>query len=248
MMVNTLPWYYLPSPLKPGETVSLAGDEWHHCHHVLRMKPGDELIICNGSGLCFHGIIRSTAAKEGRIELLEDVSASFQHQKPYSVTIGFAPTKNLDRTEFAVEKITELGVEEIFFLQCDHSERTHMRLDRMEKIVIAAAKQSRKSMFPRIHALTTLIDVIEKKTADGLSEFICCHLEDTSRSIAQNYLPAQDVCILVGPEGGFSEKEITYMQDKVKFVHLGPYRLRVETAVITACANIHLLNEMKMRS
>ncbi len=66
--------------------------------------------------------------------------------------------------------------------------------------------------------------------------------------MAQNYLAAQDVCILVGPEGGFSEKEITHMRDKVKFVHLGPYRLRVETAVIAACANIHLLNEMNMRS
>jgi 16S rRNA (uracil1498-N3)-methyltransferase len=248
MMVNTLPWYYLPSPLSSGTTITLAGDEWHHCHHVLRMKSGNELIICNGSGFCFHGIIRSTAAKEGQIELLEDASASFQSDRTYKVSIGFAPTKNLDRTEFAVEKITELGVEEIFFLQCDHSERTHLRLDRMEKIIIAAAKQSRKLLFPRLSPQVTLKQVIARKSSERLTEYICCHLANPSRSIAQNYLPMSDVCILVGPEGGFSEKEITEMRDQVKFVHLGPHRLRVETAVITACANIHLLNEMNMRS
>lgn len=248
MGVNSLHWYYTPSLGNKGAQVALEGDEWHHCHHVMRMHPGDLVMLCDGKGKCMKGMIRSGSKKDGQIVLTDDLSTHFQHPRLYKLSIAMAPTKNIDRTEFAVEKLVELGVDEICFLQCQQGERTHLRLDRMEKILIAAAKQSRKTHFPVLVDMMQPVWYVEhKKKEQPELQFLCCHLDSGSKSISENYLPGQDVVVLIGPEGDFSQEEIGMMnQQNVKFVHLGPYRLRAETAAITACANIHLINEMKI--
>lgn len=247
MGVNSLPWYYQPELTEAGTTVSLAGDEWHHCHNVLRLDEGDMLLLFNGTGLCMEGEIRLATKNEGRISLTRDLTSAFLHPRPSKLTIAFAPTKNIDRTEFAIEKLVELGVDEICFLDCDHSERTYLRLDRFEKIVLSAAKQSRKAFLPALRELNspTLLITQFKKDQPETSIF-CCHLDETSSPLSENYLPGRDVLILVGPEGGFSREETEQMALRGgKMVTLGSYRLRVETAAIKACSDIHLLYDLK---
>jgi 16S rRNA (uracil1498-N3)-methyltransferase len=250
MGVNSLPWYHLAGLAEAGTTVSLAGDEWHHCYNVLRMGEGDGIILFDGAGLCREGFIKVATKNEGLIELTADLSESFTVAGPNRLIVAFAPTKNIDRTEFAVEKLVELGVDEICFLECDHSERNHLRLDRMEKIVLSAAKQSRKVYLPALRDLispTMLITHFKREHPD--IQVYCCHLDETSSALSENYLPGQDVLILVGPEGGFSVEECEQMVLRGgKLVTLGPYRLRVETAAVAACASIHILNELKKTS
>jgi 16S rRNA (uracil1498-N3)-methyltransferase len=246
MSVNSLPWYYAPSITKAGDSVILAGEEWHHCFQVLRMTPGESVILFDGKGVCMEGIIRSATKNEGAFDLIQDRSMDFRVDQPYKLTIAFAPTKNIDRTEFAVEKLVELGVDEICFLDCDHSERSRIRLDRMEKILLSAAKQSRKILLPAITDLISpnvLVTQFRRDQPD--TRIYCCHLDNTSTPLTENYTRGHDVLMLIGPEGGFTNEETQQMMQRgATMVTLGPYRLRVETAVIAACAAIHVLNEL----
>jgi 16S rRNA (uracil1498-N3)-methyltransferase len=245
MGVNSLPWYYISSLGNEGETVAFDGEEWHHCFHVMRMREGDHLILCNGKGLCMEGYLLYSSSKEGKVQLLRNVTEEFKNPRQYHVTIGMAPTKNMDRTEFAVEKLVELGIDEIFFLDCDHNERSHLRIDRIEKIIIAAAKQSRKIIFPVLHELTKPQKLIERKKQESEQIHILgCHLSDESKPLSENYFAGKNVLLMIGPEGGFSKNELELMsRHHVKFTHLGPFRLRVETAAVVACAGIHLINQ-----
>ena len=238
-------WYYLPSLGPEGQTVILEREEWHHCLHVMRMRPGDHLILCDGKGNCMEGMIRTAESKEGKIELLRDLSEQFKNPRSYRVGIGMAPTKNIDRTEFAVEKLVEIGVDQIYFLDCDHNERTRLRMDRLQKIAIAAAKQSRKTNFTQMFDMTAPAKCIEtfKQEYPG-NQMMVCHLDEESKSISENYSRNSDVLLLIGPEGGFSKNELEEMaRQNLRSVHLGPFRLRVETAAIVACAGIHLINQ-----
>ena len=250
MGVNSLQWYHVPSLGRPGESVILTGDEWHHCFHVLRFITGDNLILTDGRGQCMEGLIKSTSQREGLIELTHDRQDEFRKPYHFKLSIGMAPTKNIDRTEFAIEKLVELGVDEICFLECKHAERTRIRMDRFEKIMISAAKQSRKISFPALKDLTPPIRYIEQVQADQPAvNIVCCHLDSSSRSLDENYIPGSNVVMLIGPEGGFSDDELKHFTGSgVRLVNLGPYRLRVETAAITACANIHLLHQMNNRT
>ena len=247
MGVNSLQWYYTPVSGPTSQVLPLDGDEWHHCYHVLRKRTGDNILLCNGQGSCFEGIIRSTGPKEGQIELIKDWSSHFQNPRNYKTSIGFALTKNIDRTEFVIEKLVEIGVDEISFLECQHGERSHLRIDRMQKIMISAAKQSRKSVFPTLSGVISPVKYVEQKQKeDPRVQVFACHLDVDCKSLSENYLPQKDVVLLIGPEGGFSSEEITSMkQQNVGLIHLGPFRLRVETAAIVACANVHFINQMK---
>jgi 16S rRNA (uracil1498-N3)-methyltransferase len=250
MPVNSLHWYYLPSLGKVGESVSLAGDEWHHAYHVLRLTTGNSLILTDGLGQCMEGIIRSASKHEGLIDLTFDREAEFANRRSYKLCMGIAPTKSIDRTEYAVEKLVELGVDEICFLRCQHAEREKIRIDRFEKIILSASKQSKKINFPVINNLLTPLEYIARKKSEcpGI-RVLCCHLDSMSKAVYENYSAGQDVVMLIGPEGGFSQSELDQMSNAyVQMTHLGPFRLRVETAAVAACASIHLINEMKYKS
>jgi 16S rRNA (uracil1498-N3)-methyltransferase len=246
MGVNSLPWYYLARLGQVGDEVKLSGDEWHHCYHVVRLKPGDSLILTDGQGKCMEGKIVSHSQKEGILELIADREIEFRNPRSYKVSIGLAPTKNIDRTEFAIEKLVELGIDEIAFLDCKHAERRQVRLERFEKIILAAAKQSKKITFP---VLVNLISpghyIFEKKQQQPDTTLLCGHLDDFAKNLKENYSAGDNVVMLIGPEGGFARDEIDEMiHQNVKLVKLGPFRLRVETAAISACAGIHLINEL----
>ncbi len=224
--------------------VDLEGEEWHHCRNVLRMSPGESIIVFDGKGACFEGVIKEEARSAGQIELVEDLTDIFYLPRQQRISIAFAPTKNIDRTEFAIEKLVELGVDDIYFLDCENSERSRIRMDRMEKIAISAAKQSRKVMLPTIHEMIApglLVTQIHHQNPQ--TQLFCCHLGDDSVSLTDNYSPDANVLLVIGPEGGFTVEETEQLANRgAKLVTLSPYRLRVETAAITACAAVHLLN------
>ncbi len=245
MSVNSFPWYYTPQLNGLNELISLQGDEWHHCHNVLRMGLGETIIAFDGKGRCFEGIIQVEQRSEGKVELIRDLTDIFHFPRQQHLSIAFAPTKNIDRTEFAVEKLVELGVDEISFLECVNSERSRIRMDRIEKIVISAAKQSRKVRLPKLNDFISPSLLVTKiHNEQPATQLFCCHLEKSSVPLADNYTPSKNVSLVIGPEGGFSNEEIEQLRLRgAQMVTLSPYRLRVETAAITACAAVHLLND-----
>ena len=246
MGLDSLSWFYVPSDLNPSSTIPLEGEEWHHCHHVMRLATGDSLILFNGQGKCVSGRIDQVNRNHGIIDIDEDVSLNFEIPRPYRIHIGMALTKNFDRIEFAVEKLTELGVDGIYILDCEHSERAHMRMDRIQKCVISAAKQSRKIHLPAIHPLQSPLSLTKHfVSAHPSTSIFACHLDDGSKSLVDTYQKGQDVLLLIGPEGGFSNEETEQLKNVgATMVTLGSYRLRVETAAIRSCTTIHVLNEI----
>ena len=250
MSVTMLAWYYAPGLWAGDRSAVLTQDEWHHAHHVMRLQEGDKLILFDGIGHCFEAQIEKARKSEGEILLVQDLTANFAINNQLNLTAAFAPTKNADRVEYAVEKLTEMGARQIVFLDCEHGERTRVRMDRMHKITISAAKQSRKLKLPSLRDFITPSQFIQEAKASAPSsgtaqQFMCCHLDSTSSPIHKNYSPEGDVIVLVGPEGGFSTKEIDAMQHgDVSFVTLGSHRLRAETAIIVATAQLMLLHEM----
>jgi len=250
MSVNSLPWYYADHLEGPGYLTMLTGEEWHHCVHVMRMGIGDALILFDGKGSGYEAIIRKASKAEGSIELTADRSADFQNSSSFRINIAFAPTKSPDRTETAIEKVVELGVDTITFLDCQNGERSHIRMDRIRKIAIGAAKQSRKLFLPTLNSFVSPAALCqESKLRHPNSKILCCHLDADALPLHHTYQGEDDVLVLIGPEGGFTPEEIKDLKSNdVLITSLGPYRLRVETAVITACANLHLLHALKHNS
>jgi 16S rRNA (uracil1498-N3)-methyltransferase len=247
MGVNSLPWYYIQDlDDQPGITV-LAGEEWHHALHVLRMKIGESLIIFDGKGKAFEGILQKSTKTEGTVTLIADRSADFQPASACHINIAFAPTKSPERTETAIEKIVELGVDSITFLDCKNGERSHIRTDRIRKIAIGAAKQSRKLFLPVLNDFISPLQLVKNsKIQNPQSKIICCHPDEEALPLHDTYQGEDNVVVLIGPEGGFSLDEIAELKSmNIPMTSLGPHRLRVETAVIIACANIHLIYALK---
>jgi 16S rRNA (uracil1498-N3)-methyltransferase len=145
-----------------------------------------------------------------------------------------------------VEKLTEIGASKIAFLECEHGERTHIRMDRMHKIAVSAAKQSRKLWLPEIREMITPAALLEQvKDATAPSIVYGCHLDDSAMPFYKNYSPSAGVILMVGPEGGFSGYEVELMKSAgARLITLGPHRLRAETAAIVATAQAALLGEM----
>ncbi len=245
MDVRDLPWYHAALPDGAGSLVRLDGDEWHHARHVLRLGPGDRVILLDGLGACFTARMEVADRQSGQFTLLEDVTGTFAERRTSRLIIALAPTKQLDRTEFALEKITELGVDEIILLDCDHSERQHVRLDRLQKILIGAGKQSRKPVLPVLSGPLSPAEAVTRVRSNHSGvQVLCAHLADTAGSLFDTCRPGADVMVLIGPEGGFSEREVHELRTSAtEIVSLGPHRLRVETAAIAACVALHLRNE-----
>jgi 16S rRNA (uracil1498-N3)-methyltransferase len=247
MSVNALAWYYVPDLDPASGTAVIAHEEWHHAHHVMRLKPGDSLIAFDGNGRCYEAVLELAQKAAGQIILVRDVSKSFSINNPFAITAAFAPTKNIDRVEYAVEKLTEIGVSQIVFLECEHGERTHIRMDRMHKIIVSAAKQSRKIWLPTLHDLITPAEYLSEIQQSATPvKIYCCHLDESAEPVYKNYSPSASVILLVGPEGGFSNQEVEIMKSAgAKIITLGPHRLRAETAAIVAAAQVSMLGAMQ---
>ncbi|PCH76414.1 MAG: 16S rRNA (uracil(1498)-N(3))-methyltransferase [Flavobacteriaceae bacterium] len=215
--------------------------ESKHIVRVLRKTEGDILTITNGLGEVFICEVILASDKKCLVQINEVQ----KHEKEwnYSLHMVIAPTKLNDRLEWFLEKATEIGVDEITPIICDHSERKVIKHERMEKIIYSAAKQSLKYHFPKLNPAIKLSEFLKKNDAQG--HLLIAHCEEThKRSLKSTIEKGEDYTILIGPEGDFSTKEITLaLQHKYIPVSLGTSRLRTETAGIVAVHSIAFANE-----
>ncbi len=214
-------------------------EESKHIVKVLRKKENDILFVTNGLGFIFKTEIALASDTKCCVTIL---SFEKQEDPKFNLHLVVAPTKMNERFEWFLEKVTEIGVQEITPIMCDHSERKTIKLDRFQKIIESAMKQSLHYYIPKLNEPITFRNFIKKKI-DG-QKFIA-HCEETDKKALKNELkPNNDVTILIGPEGDFSAKEIQMALDnKYIAVSLGKTRLRTETAAVVACHSVVYTNE-----
>jgi len=214
--------------------------ESRHIVRVLRKKIGDQLLITNGKGILFTSEITIADDKN----CIANIISVVEKLKPwkYHLHIAIAPTKNIDRFEWFLEKATEIGVDEITPLLCERSERKNIKSERLEKIIESAMKQSLKFQLPKLNPLISFSEFINK---DFESALFIAHCEKTDRKTLKSSLqPEQDVIILIGPEGDFSESEIEKaIHHNYAPITLGESRLRTETAGVVATNMISYINQ-----
>lgn len=215
-----------------GNKITINDEEQQHIVKVLRMKNGEEIHVTDGKGNLASGklIIEGKKANITVAEIKTDLP-DFKTK----LHIAIAPTKNIDRIEFFVEKAVEMGASEITFLQTEKTERKNMNVDKIRKQAIAASKQSLRFHFPVINDLIKIQDFL--KNINPEHTFVA-HCHENLERIDLKEIPQTDqITFFIGPEGDFSEKEISYLaQNKVKAVSLGNQRLRTETAGIFVAA------------
>jgi 16S rRNA (uracil1498-N3)-methyltransferase len=215
-----------------GNKITINDEEQQHIVKVLRMKNGEEIHVTDGKGNLASGklIIEGKKANITVAEIKIDLP-DFKTK----LHIAIAPTKNIDRIEFFVEKAVEMGASEITFLQTEKTERKNINVDKIRKQAIAASKQSLRFHFPVINDLIKIQDFL--KNINPEHTFVA-HCHENLERIDLKEIPQTDqITFFIGPEGDFSEKEISYLaQNKVKAVSLGNQRLRTETAGIFVAA------------
>ncbi len=217
----------------------LSEEESHHAFRVLRLKKGQLITIINGKGTSATAEIIDSTKKQLHFNIINSI---FKEEVLPYVHIAIAPTKSMDRFEFFLEKATELGINEITPLLCKNSERTVVKQDRLEKIVMSAVKQSGNLYLPKVNALTSINHFILNNTSKNES-FIAHCKDDLNKHQLKNRLQHQKkICILIGPEGDFTKEEIILAKENnFKPVALGNTRLRTETAGIIACHTVKLI-------
>jgi 16S rRNA (uracil1498-N3)-methyltransferase len=203
------------------------------------MKAGDPILITDGKGIFYDAIVALPHQKHTTVEILNQTKAE-KSWKP-RIHIAFAPTKNIDRTEWFVEKATEIGIDVFTPLLTRHSERKEIKLARIEKILVSAMKQSQKAYLPVLNPMMPFGEFV-RRSFSGQRMIAHCH-EGDKKLLSQAYNRGEDALVLIGPEGDFSEQEVDLaLANKFLPISLGESRLRTETAALVACHSIHLLN------
>ena len=216
--------------------------ESHHCINVLRLHEGDEVYLVDGTGGFFEGVISFADPKACAIDIIKK---QYEYGKRnYNIHIAIAPTKNIDRFEWFLEKATEIGVDEITPLVCQRSERKILREDRLEKVIMSAMKQSVKAYRPVLNTLTQFEKFIDFNH-DGNNLIAHC-MDGVRVELIKMPVESRKFVLLIGPEGDFSGKELQLAESKGFVpVSLGISRLRTETAGIAACQIISDMVAMK---
>lgn len=227
-----------------GGICQLDKDESTHCIKVLRHRAGDEISVIDGCGTLYKCRITSDSHKGVEAVVLSITERWGSHN--YHLQMAVCPTKNNDRYEWFAEKACEIGLDEIFPVIGEHSERKILKTPRIEKILISAAKQSLKATVPTIHEPLSVKEFIQScdKSPDTLRLIAYCFEDEQipRRSIKEvlNEYSANRIIILIGPEGDFSKAEAdTALANGFIPVHLGESRLRTETAALTAAASVY---------
>lgn len=207
-------------------------EEQQHIVKVLRMKDGEEIHVTDGKGNLASGKLIIEGKKAGiEVAEIKTDTADFNPK----LHIAIAPTKNIDRIEFFVEKAVEMGISEVTILQTEKTERKNLNIDKIRKQAIAASKQSLRFHFPVINDLFKIQDFL--KNIDSETTFVA-HCNENLERINLNEIPKlENYTFLIGPEGDFSDKEILFLAEKgIKAVSLGNQRLRTETAGVFVAA------------
>ncbi len=223
-----------------AENAELPPEEAEHCLHVLRLQTGDEILLTDGKGVSYKAEITKATGKRCLFRVTETVP----HPKEWSghLHLALAPTKNMRRMEWLAEKATEIGFDELTFLECRHSERKTLNTGHIDRILVAAMKQSRKACKPLLNDPEDFRRFVARPFAGG--KFVAhCHdeVDPEGKPFLLDVLDGEeDALVLVGPEGDFSVEEVRLAQDcGFRPVSLGRSRLRTETAALVA---VHLMN------
>jgi len=230
--------FYIPDAALQA---ALPEEEARHCFQVLRLKAGDTIEVVDGQGTYYKAKLLPPQGKLFPIEILESFP-NFE-QRNFYIHLAIAPTKNIERIEWMLEKCVEIGIDELSFVLCERSERKILKMERLEKIAIQAMKQSRKAQKPRLNALQSFSQFVEK--APKGQNFIAHLAEDKRKPLAQAIHLQGKYCILIGPEGDFSPKEIqNALNQDFLAVSLGESRLRTESAGLVACHIVHVVHQL----
>ncbi len=242
-------FFYVPNASSVNE---LPEEEAQHAVRVLRMEMGDEMMLMDGEGIFYRAIV-TEATKKRCLYRIEETLPQERQWQPH-LYLAMAPTKNMDRTEWFAEKATEIGFDELTFLRCRWSERTVIKTERVEKILVSAMKQSHKAWKPILNEMvdfkTFLQEIKERENRNGkvMQKFIChCYEEeDLGEKVALKdaLKSGEDVLVMVGPEGDFSIDEVKMAEaNGFQSVSLGKSRLRTETAALVAVHLMNLINQ-----
>ena len=235
-------YFYVPNAIEHNE---LPTDEAIHAIRVLRLKIGDDIFLIDGKGNFYEAVVTLANSKH----CLYEITQTLVQNKTWKghIHLAIAPTKDISRIEWLVEKATEIGFDEISFLNCQFSERKNLRIDRIERIVISAMKQSRKAWKPIVNNMLSFEDFIQKEVTG--QKFIChCYNEIEKTDFFSNINNSglfEEITVLIGPEGDFSINEVHQaLQQQYKSTTLGNSRLRTETAGLAAVLMANLANRI----
>jgi len=230
--------FYSPDII--GSSYQLSTKEAIHCSCVLRLEYGDVIYLIDGTGNLYTAKIVDFAEKKCVVNII-DVKNNY-NRRNYYLHIAIAPAKNIERFEWFLEKATEIGIDEITPIVCDHSERRILKTERAKKIIVAAAKQSVKAFLPKINELTNFKTLVCQDFA-GKKLIAHCY-RDKKTFLHKIIQPNENTMILIGPEGDFSKREIQFaQQNNFIDISLGNSRLRTETAGVHACSTVCIVNE-----
>lgn len=228
-----------------GEYI-LSEEESKHCTRVLRLKKGGHIQLANGNGKIYNASILNDNEKKCIVQITGTLVEC--NKQNHHLHIAIAPTKNIERFEWFLEKATEIGIDEITPLLCEHSERTTIKTDRLNKVIIAAMKQSFKAWLPKLNEPVKFNHFIKLRFDEN--KYIA-HCHDIKYNQANNvnnffgncYKAGNSAVILIGPEGDFSESEVkNSINEGYREILLSESRLRTETAGIVACHTFNLIN------
>lgn len=235
-------YFYVPNATEHNE---LPTDEAIHAIRVLRLKIGDDIFLIDGKGNFYEAVVTLANSKH----CLYEITQTLVQNKTWKghIHLAIAPTKDISRIEWLVEKATEIGFDEISFLNCQFSERKNLRIDRIERIVISAMKQSRKAWKPIVNNMLSFEDFMQKEVTG--QKFIChCYNEIEKTDFFSNINNSglfEEITVLIGPEGDFSINEVHQaLQQQYKSTTLGNSRLRTETAGLAAVLMANLANRI----
>lgn len=231
--------FYCPD-INPNQIYTLGKEESQHCVKVLRLKENDTLYLTDGQGNLYKAEIVEAQPCSCSVRVIE--TQEEYGKRDYYLHVAIAPTKNIARIEWFLEKATEMGIDEITPIICDHSEREIVKNERLEKIIVSAMKQSLKAYLPKLNEAIPIKQVI--LNAKEEHKLICYCQDDDRKKIQDIYKPKESVLIIIGPEGDFSEKEVQEaLNNNFQKITLGKERLRTETAGLYAVQSIHFLNQ-----
>ena len=231
--------FYNPNINETTKTFAFDKEESKHIIKVLRKKDTDILYVTNGLGFLFKTEITLASDSKCTVQI---ISFEKKPSQKFRLHLAVAPTKMNDRYEWFLEKATEIGIHEITPIICDRSERKSINNERFDKILLAAMKQSNELYLPKLNPAVTFKEFINQNNEDVK---LIAHCEETEKKTLKSVIkPNQNLTIMIGPEGDFSEKEIEVaLNHNYVPVTLGATRLRTETAAIVACHSVVFINE-----
>ncbi len=214
-----------------------------HCCRVLRMKEGDEVMVVDGKGKRYRCVIIEAHPKKTAVEIIsyEEIPSHWG----INITIAVAPTKNSDRMEWMLEKAVEIGVDRVVLLKCKRSERKGMKLDRLEKVMISAMKQSLKGVLPELAEVSDFKSFVTTIGENSQKFFGYCSPDYPKKEFVKECGAGENVVIMIGPEGDFAPEEVEFaVANGFIPVTFGESRLRTETAALYGVAATHIINQI----